>query len=182
MNRATRELIKKQRQKSGFIGFKTGGKAGTTRGGLFSNLFKRKKMQPPTPSGVTKKKTTTTKPSATKDTPKPAGQTNRSGGNRAGGAGSNKQGRAEQMNKNAAGNRQSNTKSTTTKTQTKGGRAQQMNANAAGNKQSTSKATDAEVKAWKARKPSSMKPESWKGYRNVGAAINAWRKEDPRKK
>ena len=68
MNRATRELIKKQRQKSGFIGFKTGGKAGTTRGGLFSNLFKRKKMQPPTPSGETQKKTTTTKPSATKTT------------------------------------------------------------------------------------------------------------------
>lgn len=179
MNRATRELIKQQRQKSGFIGFKTGGKAGTTRGGLFSNLFKRKKMQPPTPSGVTKKKTTTTKPSATKDTPKPAGQTNRSGGNRAGGAGSNKQGRAEQMNKNAAGNRQSNTKSTTTKGSTN--RAVTGKPNTAGVK-STSKATDAEVKAWKARKPSSMKPESWKGYRNVGAAINAWRKEDPRKK
>ena len=75
------------------------------------------------------------------------------------------------------------TKTTTTKTTTKsGGRAAQVNANAAGNKQSTPKATDAEVKAWKARKPNSMKPETWKGYRNVGAALNAWRKEDPRKK
>ena len=74
------------------------------------------------------------------------------------------------------------TKTTTTKTTTKsGGRAEQMNKNAAGVK-STSKATDAEVKAWKARKPNSMKPETWKGYRNVGAALNAWRKEDPRKK
>ena len=77
----------------------------------------------------------------------------------------------------------SGTKTTTTKTTTKsGGRAAQVNANAAGNNQSTPKATDAEVKAWKARKPNSMKPETWKGYRNVGAALNAWRKEDPRKK
>lgn len=77
----------------------------------------------------------------------------------------------------------SGTKTTTTKTTTKsGGRAEQISANAAGNKKSTSKATDAEVKAWKARKPNSMKPETWKGYRNVGAALNAWRKEDPRKK
>lgn len=75
------------------------------------------------------------------------------------------------------------TKTTTTKTTTKsGGRAEQISANAAGNKKSTTKATDAEVKAWKARKPNSMKPETWKGYRNVGAALNAWRKEDPRKK
>jgi hypothetical protein len=75
------------------------------------------------------------------------------------------------------------TKTTTTKTTTKsGGRASQVNANAAGNKQSTPKATDAEVKAWKARKPNSMKPESYKGFPNVGAALNAWRKEDPRKK
>lgn len=51
-----------------------------------------------------------------------------------------------------------------------------------GNEVVTPKATDAEVKAWKARKPNSMKPETWKGYRNVGAALNAWRKEDPRKK
>lgn len=77
----------------------------------------------------------------------------------------------------------SGTKTTTTKTTTKsGGRAEQISANAAGNKKSTTKATDAEVKAWKARKPNSMKPETWKGYRNVGAALNAWRKEDPRKK
>jgi len=154
MNRVTRERIKKQREAKGFTGIQIKD---------LGKFFKRKEMQAPTPSGVTQKKTTTTKPSATKTTTKSGG-------------------RAEQMNKNAAGNRQSNTKSTTTKTQTKGGRAQQMNANAAGNKQSTSKATDAEVKAWKARKPNSMKPESYKGYPNVGAALNAWRKEDPRKK
>ena len=97
MNRATRELIKKQRQKSGFVGFKTGGKAGTTRGGLFSNLFKRKKMQPPTPSGETQKKTTTTKPSATKtkpETTKTQPETTVT----------KPQGRAAQMMKSAAGN------------------------------------------------------------------------------
>tara|TARA_A200000159_G_C7295135_1_gene327504 strand:+ start:171 stop:620 length:450 start_codon:yes stop_codon:yes gene_type:complete len=149
MNRITRERIKKQREAKGFTGIQIKD---------LGKFFKRKEMQAPTPSGVTQKKTTTTKP-----TTKP-------------------QGRAEKMNANAAGNKQSNTKSTTNKTQTKGGRAQQMNANAAGNKPSTSKATDAEVKAWKARKPNSMKPESYKGFPNVGAALNAWRKEDPRKK
>lgn len=118
-------------------------------------FFKRKEMQAPTPSGVTQKKTTTTQPSA------------KSGG------------RAEQMNKNAAGNKQSNTKSTTTKGS--GNRAVTGKPNTAG-VTSTSKATDAEVKAWKARKPNSMKRETWKGYPNVGAALNAWRKEDPRKK
>lgn len=118
-------------------------------------FFKRKEMQAPTPSGVTQKKTTTTQPSA------------KSGG------------RAEQMNKNAAGNKQSNTKSTTTKGS--GNRAVTGKPNTAG-VTSTSKATDSEVKAWKARKPNSMKRETWKGYPNVGAALNAWRKEDPRKK
>lgn len=124
MNRITRERIKKQREAKGFTGIQIKD---------LGKFFKRKEMQAPTPSGVTQKKTTTTKP----------------------------------------------TTKTTTKPQ---GRAEKMNANAAGNKQSTPKATDAEVKAWKARKPNSMKPESWKGYRNVGAALNAWRKEDPRKK
>lgn len=159
MNRITRERIKKQREAKGFTGIKIKD---------FAKMFKRKEMQAPTPSGVTQKKTATTKPSGTKTTTTKT--TTKSGG------------RAEQMNKNAAGNRKSNTKSTTTKTQTKGGRAQQMNANAAGNKKSTPKATEAQVKAWKARKPNSMKPESYKGYQNVGAALNAWRKEDPRKK
>ena len=125
MNRITRERIKKQREARGFTGIQIKD---------LGKFFKRKEMQAPTPSGVTQKKTTATKPT---DSP------------------------------------------TKTKPQ---GRAEKMNANAAGNKQSTPKATDAEVKAWKARKPNSMKPESYKGYRNVGAALNAWRKEDPRKK
>ena len=157
MDRTTRERIKKQREAKGFTGIQIKD---------LGKFFKRKEIQPSTPSGVKPKtdksqpSTTTTTPSATKTEP---------------------QGRAEKMNANAAGNKQSNTKSTTNKTQTKGGRAQQMNANAAGNKQSTSKATDAEIKAWKDRKPNSMKPESYKGFPNVGAALNAWRKEDPRK-
>jgi hypothetical protein len=86
MNRITREKIKKQREAKGFTGIQIKD---------LGKFFKRKEMQAPTPSGVTQKKTTTTKPSDTKDTPKPAGQTNRSGGNRAGGAGSNKQGGQE---------------------------------------------------------------------------------------
>lgn len=89
MNRITREKIKKQREKSGFVGFKTGGKAGTTRGGLFSNLFKRKEIQPPTPSGV-KPQTTKTKSEATKT------QTETTV--------TQPQGRAEKMMENAAGN------------------------------------------------------------------------------
>ena len=130
MNRITRERIKKQREAKGFTGIQIKD---------LGKFFKRKEIQPSTPSGVKPKtdksqpSTTTTTPSATKTTTKPQG------------------------------------------------RAEQMNANAAGNKQSTPEATDSEVKAWKARKPNSMKPESYKGYRNVGAALNAWRKEDPRK-
>lgn len=71
-------------------------------------------------------------------------------------------------------------KPTETKTKTGDGRAQQMNANAAGSRQSTTKSLDEKVKEWKARKPHSMKPETWKDFPNVGAALNAWRREDPR--
>ena len=129
MNRITREKIKKQREAKGFTGIQIKD---------LGKFFKRKEIQPSTPSGV-KPKTDKSQPSTTTTTP------------------------------------------SATKTEPQS-RAEKMNANAAGNKQSTPKATDAEVKAWKARKPNSMKPESWKGYRNVGAALNAWRKEDPRKK
>jgi hypothetical protein len=82
MNRITRERLKKQRAAKGFTGIKIKD---------LGKFFKRKEMQAPTPSGV-KPKADAPKSSATKDTPKPAGQTNRSGGNRAGGAGSKKQG------------------------------------------------------------------------------------------
>ena len=129
MNRITRERIKKQREAKGFTGIQIKD---------LGKFFKRKEIQPSTPSGV-KPKTDKSQPSTTTTTP------------------------------------------SATKTEPQS-RAEKMNANAAGNKQSTPKATDVEVKAWKARKPNSMKPESWKGYRNVGAALNAWRKEDPRKK
>ena len=150
------------------IGFKTGGAAksrarvGTTRNGLFSKLFKRKPIAESTES----------KPA----TSKPVGQTNRSGGNRSGSAGSKKNQvktpktpRTISAKDRVAG-REKNATS---------GRSEQMMANSAGNKGSS---TSAEVKAWKARKPDSRKPDSWKGFNNVGAALNAWRKEDPRKK
>ena len=150
------------------IGFKTGGAAksrarvGTTRNGLFSKLFKRKPIAESTES----------KPAASK----PVGQTNRSGGNRSGSAGSKKNQvktpktpRTISAKDRVAG-REKNATS---------GRSEQMMANSAGNKGSS---TSAEVKAWKARKPDSRKPDSWKGFNNVGAALNAWRKEDPRKK
>jgi len=81
----------KERAAKGFTGIKIKD---------FSKMFKRKNIQSPTPSGV-KPQTTKTKPEATKTKPegraekmmeKAAGQSNISGGNRAGGAGSNKQG------------------------------------------------------------------------------------------
>ena len=59
MNRITRERLKKQRAAKGFTGIQIKD---------LSKFFKRKKIQAPTPSGVTQKKTTTTKPSATKTT------------------------------------------------------------------------------------------------------------------
>tara|TARA_R110002020_G_scaffold231146_7_gene442277 strand:+ start:2766 stop:3233 length:468 start_codon:yes stop_codon:yes gene_type:complete len=155
MNRITRERIKKQREAKGFTGIKIKD---------FAKMFKRKEMQAPTPSGVTQKKTATTKPSGTKTTTTKT--TTKSGG------------RAEQMNKNAAGNKKSTTKSTKGSTN----RAVTGKPNTAGVKKSTPKATEAQVKAWKARKPNSMKPETYKGFPNVGAALNAWRKQDPRKK
>lgn len=59
MNRITRERLKKQRAAKGFTGIQIKD---------LGKFFKRKEMQAPTPSGVTQKKTTTTKPSGTKTT------------------------------------------------------------------------------------------------------------------
>lgn len=160
------------------IGFKTGGAAkararvGTTRNGLFSKLFKRKPIAESTES-----KPAASKPAASKPaTSKPVGQTNRSGGNRSGSAGSKKnQVKTPKTPKTiSAKDRVAGREKNATS-----GRSEQMMANSAGNKGSS---TSAEVKAWKARKPDSRKPDSWKGFDNVGAALNAWRKEDPRKK
>lgn len=86
MNRITKTRIEKQREN------KRQGKTFGIKIKDFAKMFKRKEMQAPTPSGVkpktdkSKSSTTTTKP-----TTKPVGQTNLSGGNRAGGAGSKKQ-------------------------------------------------------------------------------------------
>ena len=56
MNRITRERLKKQREAKGFTGIQIKD---------LGKFFKRKEIQPPTPSGV-KPETTKTKPETTK--------------------------------------------------------------------------------------------------------------------
>ena len=80
MNRITREKIKKQREAKGFTGIQIKD---------LGKFFKRKEIQPPTPSGV-KPQTTKPKPEATKT------QTETTV--------TQPQGRAEKMMENAAGN------------------------------------------------------------------------------
>ena len=65
MNRITRERIKKQREARGFTGIQIKD---------LGKFFKRKEMQAPTPSGVTQKKTTATKPTDSPTKTKPQGR------------------------------------------------------------------------------------------------------------